>query len=69
MECLYSHYIMFQGHTHANTTKYIFGGKTEQKVGGKNVESMRVKGEEIHNRTVGNPRPPIERVELTFDIF
>ena len=43
--------------------------KQSKKLEGKNVESMRVKGEEIHNRTVGNPRPPTERVELTFDIF
>ena len=43
--------------------------KQSKKLEGKNVESMRVKGEEIHNRRVGNPRPPIERVELTLDIF
>ena len=76
MECLYSHYIMFRGHTHTNTTKYIFGGKTWKKVGRKKkVESMRGKGQESHNRRVGNPPnsplgpPPIESVGLTFDIF
>ena len=45
-----------------------------KKLAAKNLESMRVKGQESHNRRVGNPSnsplpPPIERVELRFDIF
>ena len=46
-----------------------------KKLAAKNLESMRVKGQESHNRRVGNPPnspslpPPIERVELRFDIF